>query len=83
MLASTVTRKGQITIPKEIRDRLGVREGGKVVLVLRGDEVVLKVIRGAILDLRGSIKAKAHPEDFEAVRKSVKRAVSKRISGNG
>jgi AbrB family looped-hinge helix DNA binding protein len=83
MLASTATRKGQITIPKEIRDRLGVREGGKVVLVLRGDEIVLKVIRGAILDLRGSIKAKVHPEDFEAVRKSVKRAVSKRISGNG
>ncbi len=83
MLESTVTRKGQVTIPKEIRDRLGVREGEKVIFVLRGDEVVLKVIRGTILDLKGSVKPRAHPEDFEAIRSSVKRAVSKRIAGNG
>lgn len=28
MLESTITPKGQITIPKAIRDRLGVKEGG-------------------------------------------------------
>jgi len=83
MLESTVTRKGQVTIPKEIRDRLGVREGEKVIFVLRGDEVVLKVIRGTILDLRGSVRTHAQPEDFEAIRKSVKQAVSKRIAGSG
>lgn len=83
MLASKVTRKGQITIPKAIRDRLGVNEGEKVVFVLRGEEVVLKVIRGSILDLKGSVKPWAHPEDFENIRKSVRREVSKRIAGNG
>ena len=31
MLESTMTRKGQVTIPKAIRDRLGVKEGEKVV----------------------------------------------------
>jgi len=83
MLESTVTRKGQITIPKAIRDRLGVKEGEKVIFVLRGEEVVLKIIRGSILDLKGSVKPRAHPEDFEAIRKSVRRDVSKRIAGNG
>lgn len=83
MLQSKVTRKGQITIPKEIRDRLRVREGEKVVFVLRGNEVVLKVIRGTILDLKGTVKPHAHPEDFGEIRKSVKRAVAKRIAGNG
>ena len=83
MLESTVTRKGQITIPKEIRNRLGVREGEKVIFVLRGDEVVLRVIRGTILDLKGSVKPHARPEDFEAIRKSVKKAVSKRIAAGG
>ncbi len=83
MLESTVTRKGQITIPKEIRDQLGVRQGEKVVFVVRGAEVVLKVIRGTILDLKGSVKAQRHPEDFEAMRKSVRRSVSKRLAENG
>lgn len=30
MLAAKVTAKGQITIPKKIRDRLGVAEGEKI-----------------------------------------------------
>ena len=75
MISSTVTQKGQVTIPKEIRTRLGIHEGEKVMFVSRGDEVVLKVVRGNILDLKGSIKAGAHPEDFVAIRRSVKRAV--------
>lgn len=36
MLESTITRKGQVTIPKVIRDRLGVKEGEKVLFVIRG-----------------------------------------------
>jgi AbrB family looped-hinge helix DNA binding protein len=56
MLESTITRKGQVTIPKAIRDRLGVREGEKVLFVMRGDDVVLKVVKGTILDLRGSVQ---------------------------
>ena len=83
MLESTVTRKGQITIPKAIRDRLGVREGERVVFVLRGEEVVVKVIRGTILDLKGSVRPHAHPEDYDSIRKSVKTAVARRISGSG
>ncbi len=80
MPTSTVTQKGQVTIPKMIRDRLGVKEGEKVLFVLRGEEVVLKVIRGNILDLKASVKAQAHPEDFEAIRRSVKHAVSRRVA---
>jgi len=51
-----------------------------VLFVLRGEEVVLKVIRGNILDLKASVKAQAHPENFESIRKSVKRFVSNRVT---
>jgi AbrB family looped-hinge helix DNA binding protein len=83
MLESTITRKGQVTIPKAIRDRLGVKEGEKVRFVMRGEEVVLKVIKGTILDLRGSVEPSAHSEDFEKVRQSVKQAVAKKVVGHG
>jgi AbrB family looped-hinge helix DNA binding protein len=83
MSASTLTRKGQVTIPKPIRDRLKVKEGEKVFFVMRGNEVVLKVLRGTILDLKGSVKASAHPEDFETIRGSVKKAVSARVARHG
>ena len=83
MAVTTLTKKGQITIPKPIRDRLGVRTGEKVLFVIRGDEVVLKVIRGNILDLKGSVKASAHPENFDAVRRAVKKAVSAKVARHG
>jgi len=82
-MQSTVTRKGQVTIPKLVRDRLGVKEGEKVLFVLRGDEIVLKVIRGNILDLKGTVRPHSHPEDFEAIRTSVKHVLSKKVADSG
>ncbi|CUS32753.1 AbrB/MazE/SpoVT family DNA-binding domain-containing protein [Candidatus Nitrospira nitrificans] len=83
MLESTITRKGQVTIPKAIRDRLGVKEGEKVLFVMRGEEVILKVVKGTILDLRGSVQALEHPEDFEKIRQSVRQAIAKKVVGHG
>jgi antitoxin PrlF len=38
---ATLTSKGQITLPKSIRQALGVTTGGKVAFELRGGEVVV------------------------------------------
>jgi len=38
---ATVTSKGQITLPKPIRQALGIGVGGKVAFELRGSEVVV------------------------------------------
>lgn len=38
---ATLTSKGQITLPKFVRQALEVAPGGKVVFELRGDEVVV------------------------------------------
>lgn len=82
-MQSKMTRKGQVTIPKAIRDRLGVRERRKVFVVMQGEEVALKIVKGTILDLRGSVQASAHPEDFKKIRQSVKLAVGKRVVRRG
>ena len=36
-----VTRKGQVTIPKEYRDALNIREGDVICASLEGDRIVL------------------------------------------
>jgi antitoxin PrlF len=82
MSESVITRKGQVTIPKNIRDHLNAKEGERVVFVLRGEDVLLKVVRGNILDLKGSVKPRKRPEDFDAIRKSVKRTVSRKLARN-
>jgi AbrB family looped-hinge helix DNA binding protein len=43
MDVTSVTSKGQVTIPKEIRQRLGIRAGSRIAFVLVGDRVELRV----------------------------------------
>ena len=40
-----VTSKGQVTIPKEIRDQLGIEPGSEVEFVRKEDGVKLEVVR--------------------------------------
>lgn len=42
--------KGQVVIPKEIRDRLGLKEGVEVIVELRGNEVVIKKVSPPVED---------------------------------
>lgn len=42
---STVSSKGQITIPQEIRTRLGLKEGDRVEFVIEDDKTVLRPVR--------------------------------------
>lgn len=50
-----VTRRGQTTIPKSIRKKLGIREGTRLMVDAEGDKVVLTKIP-SIFDLAGKSK---------------------------
>jgi AbrB family looped-hinge helix DNA binding protein len=57
-LPATLTSKGQITLPKPVRDALGLKEGDRVLFrVLEGRAVLAKV--DDFLDLAGSVKVPA------------------------
>jgi AbrB family looped-hinge helix DNA binding protein len=43
MDATSVTRKGQVTIPKQVRQQLGIRQGSRIEFVLVGDHAELRV----------------------------------------
>ena len=55
-MIATVTTKGQVTIPKAIRDLLGIRPNDKVDFKMENGVVVLKPLK-SLRDLRGSVPA--------------------------
>ena len=74
MLTAKVTQKGQITIPKKIRDWLQVGPEDEIIFVRRGDEVVMKRVSN-LLTLRGSVKVDG-PQDFEKIRQQVIKSIA-------
>ena len=57
MPASTMTSKGQITIPKDVRDDLGLEAGSTVLFVKVGEGSYRMVARtGRIQDLAGILQ---------------------------
>ena len=56
---ATLTSKGQTTIPKEIRDELGMKTGDRITFTLMADgTVVMRVKNKSISDLAGSLHRK-------------------------
>ena len=74
MSTAVVTSKGQITIPKPVRDGLGVESGDRVEFVelQRGVYTVVAATRD-IRDLKGVIAKPAKPVSVEDMNKAVRR----------
>jgi AbrB family looped-hinge helix DNA binding protein len=56
--AAKLTSKGQLTVPKAVRDALGLEEGDEVVFRVEGDRAVLARTPG-FLSLAGSVTVPA------------------------
>ena len=56
MYTSTVTQKGQATIPAPIRIRLGIKPGQKVLFEENGKDIVIRNQANIVDELYGSIK---------------------------
>ena len=56
--AARVTSKGQVTVPKAVRDALGIKEGDEVVFRVEGKRAVLARTPD-FLGLAGSVKVPA------------------------
>lgn len=57
MYTTSITQKGQVTIPVHIRRKLALKTGQKVAFEEKGNDVVIKPIPN-FLSLMGSIKTK-------------------------
>ncbi len=68
MAIGTMTSKGQITVPKEVRDALGLAAGTRVVFrrTVSG-EYVLSVVPRRLADLAGSLHYDGPPLTLAAM----------------
>jgi AbrB family looped-hinge helix DNA binding protein len=80
-----MTRKGQITIPKPIRQKLNIENEGGVLFLLEEDEVKLKGVPGAKAHiLAGSLKKYASRHvPLNAVRKKIRGDIADEIAAEG
>jgi len=63
MADATLTAKGQTTIPKEIRERLGLEAGDKLTFTTLSDgTVVMRAKTRRLLDLAGSLTRPGQPK---------------------
>jgi len=79
MAVSIVTTKGQTTIPKAIRAFLKLEAKDKIFYQVENDKVIMRPLKGDILDLRGSVKTEEKPVDFEKIRKVTRKRIARNI----
>lgn len=80
---ATITSKGQVTIPKEIRDRLDLAEGTELEFSVQNDgSLRVRPKQPAMERLRAVREQLSHREiDLDAMRRESKRAWSSHLDG--
>ena len=84
MPTATVTTKGQVTIPKEVRERLGIETGDRLSFFLQEDgSVVVKPITRHVRELGGLLhrpgrRAVSIPEMEEGIARRVRTKFGRR-----
>jgi antitoxin PrlF len=84
MPSATLTSKGQITLPKPIRDRLGLTTGDRVAFRERPDgSVVVEPETVDLLSLRGSVRPAVRGVSISGMGAGVQRTVARRYRHKG
>ena len=75
-LWTVVTRKGQVTVPAEIRRELELKEGDKVAFVLDEGQVRLVRTTSVVERTAGALKSHEPPLTAEELREEAERAIA-------
>ena len=83
LMESRMTQKGQITIPAEIRARLGIKPKDKVQFILESDGVKVVPAESRFLKGYGAVPPINTPEDWRAVRREFEELVAEDADREG
>lgn len=82
MPMSVMTSKGQTTIPKQVREYLGVKAHDKLLYIPENGKVILTPVKGSFRDLKGVFKLPAwekRPLDFKKLRRAFERGMAENV----
>ncbi|MCC6173905.1 MAG: AbrB/MazE/SpoVT family DNA-binding domain-containing protein [Chloroflexi bacterium] len=77
---SSVSPKGQVTLPREMRDHLGIKPKDRVEFELEGDVIKVRPARSRLMRHYGSVMPISRPEDFAALREAFEQGVADEVS---
>lgn len=73
-LSTTMTRKGQVTVPAELRKKMGLKRGDKVAFVLDDGVVRFERARSVVEMTKGIFKSDAPALSAEELRRAAEEA---------
>ena len=77
-MEATITSKGQITLPKSLRDQLHLHTGDRVVFVTAEDGSVHLIPKhSSVKDLKGMLPRPEQPVTLEAMERAIEQGASK------
>jgi antitoxin PrlF len=76
---TTVTEKGQVTIPQEIRRLMGLQPRDKVRFEVEGEVVIIRRTSSRLLQGYGAVVPRKKPEDFHSLREVFEKGVAEEV----
>ncbi|HET9029472.1 MAG TPA: AbrB/MazE/SpoVT family DNA-binding domain-containing protein [Candidatus Aquilonibacter sp.] len=83
MPTTTLTTKGQLTLPKEIREALGLREGDRLDVAVEDGHVVMYPRIKRLQDLRGILPRPPRPISVEELNEGISQAAAAAATDKG
>ncbi len=84
--SSTVTSKGQVTIPGEIRRALNIKAKDRIAFDLVDGKVLLRPIKSAVLASYGAVKPlkpAGKPIDYRGLRREIEEEIADEVAREG
>lgn len=75
MIESTITKKGQTTLPKRVRDTLGVQAGARVRYIISDGEVGILPVR-SVSRLFGALRHDGPPVTLQQMELAIARGAA-------
>ena len=79
-MQATITSKGQVTLPKPIREKLHLRPGDKIDFVLDGDGLRVTPVTAPVTELKGMVPKPAVPVSLQEMDAAIAGAAARRSS---